>query len=207
MLCLSRFILKLKNYTDPAASAHERDFCVLWWEPPADTQTWVWTPVTRVCVCVSSACAASLCCRWPCSAPDESRRSDTRGRSPITSEYVILRVLQIIQTLDVSLTLVVFVCRAHRGLGLRPGLSECSRRTHGLAPLRCLLLTAVFVSAGAARCSFLSRSSRWRPRTSASPRSSWALTTSGSRRTRSDSEAAVRQGQRSRLVCHKLMKQ
>ncbi|XP_026121270.1 AF4/FMR2 family member 3-like [Carassius auratus] len=26
---LIRFILKLKNYTDPAASAHERDFCVL----------------------------------------------------------------------------------------------------------------------------------------------------------------------------------
>ncbi len=99
-----------------------------------------------MCVCVSSACAASLCCRWPCSAPDESRRSDTRGRSPITSEYVILRDLQIIQTLDVSLTLVVFVCRAHRGLGLRPGLSECSSphswtRTAALSPPhRCVCL-------------------------------------------------------------------
>ncbi len=95
----------------------------------------VYTTDVCVCVCVSSACAASLCCRWPCSAPDESRRSDTLRRSPIISEYVILRV-QLIQTPDVRLTLFVFVCRARRGLRLRPGRSKRPRRTRGLASLR-----------------------------------------------------------------------
>lgn len=30
LLCLFRFILKLKSYTDSSAVAHERDFFILW---------------------------------------------------------------------------------------------------------------------------------------------------------------------------------
>lgn len=136
--------------------------------------------VCDVCLCVHpTACDASLCCRWPCSATEEIRRSNTRGRSRIISKCVIVSVFCGFRCFDVSLTVFVFVFRARRGLRPPPCPSERPLRTSLIQndALSCSSLSA-FLPAGApsrlppaARWSFLSPSSRWRHRTSASRRS------------------------------------
>lgn len=165
-MCLFRFILKLKNYTDPTAAAHERDFLVLWWEQmflPSSTQ-YLQIEFISCCLFMLLVCVVSRCCRWPCSATDVIQPSNTHEHWRSISKWVFTFISSVMFT-HVSQCVCVCVCRTHHVL---------------------LLLWAPAVP-----WSFLSPSIRWQRHTWRSQHCFWTLWRGGSRQMKWLSEAAV----------------